>query len=273
MNPEEQAVGRHYDENILNYELERLERHCPVEFGLTLRALARWLPRTAEVIVELGVGSGAYSCWLASRGINIHLVDVSERLLAAAADRLTRQGLQGQIAGRHHLSATALTGIHDQVADAVLALGPLYHLRDLEDRQRSVREAARVLRPGGVVFAAGVNKLALLRDAFRDTPETGALHRERRLRFLEDGQLDPEVAPPIGFAHLTTASEFGDLFREEFDRIALWGLESFTSSAQDKLAALSAEDREAWLDLVEQTASLPEALGHSDHFLFIGRRR
>jgi S-adenosylmethionine-dependent methyltransferase len=273
MNTEESAVGRHYDDNIFEYEMERLERHSPVEFGLTLRALSRWVPAGAKVAVEVGVGSGAYSSWLASRGISVHLVDVSKRLLENAADRLAREGLGGLIAGRHHLSATELSTIEDAQADLVLALGPLYHLRELEDRRRSVREAAQALKPGGVILASGVNRLALLRDAFRDAPETGARYRDRRLRFLEDGRLDPEIAPPIGFAYLTTAAEFADLFLEEFDRMALWGLESFTSPAQEKLAHLSEDNRRAWLDILEQTASLPESLGYSDHFLYVGRRR
>jgi len=273
MNREERAVGRHYDDNVFEYELERLERHSPVEFGLTIRALSRWIPTSAEVAVEVGVGSGAYSSWLASRGINVHLVDVSEKLLEASADGLERQGLGGRIAGRHHRSATDLSNLRDGDADVLLTLGPLYHLRELEDRRRSVREAARVLKPRGVIFAAGVNKMALLRDAFRDAPESGARFRERRLRFLEDGRLDPEIAPPIGFAHLTTSAEFADLFLEQFEQIALWGLESFTSSSQEKLLGLNEEDREAWLDIVERTAPLPEALGYSDHFLYVGRRR
>jgi ubiquinone/menaquinone biosynthesis C-methylase UbiE len=272
MNDEEKAVERHYDENVLSYELERLEQHCPVEFGLTLKALAHWLPNSAEVAVEVGVGSGAYSAWLASRGIRVHLVDVSTKLLETAADRLERGGLAARIAGRHHLSATALTTIPDAHADVVLALGPLYHLRELDDRRRAVREVARVLKPGGVIFAAGVNKMALLRDAFRDAPETGSRFRERRIRFLEDGRLNPEIAPPIGFAHLTTSAEFADLFTDQFEQIALWGLESFTSPAQQKLLGLSEEDRDAWLDIVERTAALPEALGYSDHFLYVGRR-
>lgn len=273
MNSEEKAVGRHYDENVLEYELERLERHSPVEFGLTLRALSRFLPDTAAVAVEVGVGSGAYSLWLASRGIEVHLVDVSEKLLEAAIRRIDREGLGGRIAGSHHLSARALSTIPAAHADIVLALGPFYHLPKLDDRRRAVSEAARVFKPGGMIFAAGVNKMALLRDAFRDAPESGARLRERRLRFLEDGQLNPEVAPPIGFAHLTTSTEFADLFLSEFDRIALWGLESFTSPAQEKLLGLSEEDREAWFDIIEQTAPLPEALGFSDHFLYVGRRK
>jgi ubiquinone/menaquinone biosynthesis C-methylase UbiE len=273
MNSEEFAVGRHYNDNIFDYELERLDRHSPVEFGITLRALSRWLPRATEVAVEVGVGSGAYSSWLASRGISVHLVDVSERLLDTVTDRLQREGFEGRIAGRHHLSATELTTIPDAQADVFLALGPFYHIRELDDRRRAVSEAARVLKPGGIIFAAGVNRLALLRDAFRDAPETGARYRERRLRFLEDGRLDPEIAPPIGFAYLTTAAEFAELFPGEFDRIALWGLESFTSPAQEKLAHLSEEDREAWLEIVERTAALPESLGYSDHFLYVGSRR
>ena len=86
----------------------------------------------------------------------------------------------------------------------------------------------------------------------------------------------PDDKVPCGFncrlAHLKTDAEFDDLFAGEFDRIALWGLESFTSPAQEKLAHLSEEDREAWLDIVEQTAAFSESLGYSDHFLYVGSR-
>jgi len=50
-------------------------------------------------------------------------------------------------------------------------------------------------------------------------------------------------------------------------------VESFTSVWGDTLNDLSAQDAEAWLDLVEQTGSTPDGLGMSDHFLYIGHRR
>jgi len=48
----------------------------------------------------------------------------------------------------------------DASADAVLLLGPLYHLVDRADRAAAIREAARILRPGGPLFAAAISRWA-----------------------------------------------------------------------------------------------------------------
>jgi SAM-dependent methyltransferase len=48
----------------------------------------------------------------------------------------------------------------DASVDAVLLLGPLYHLRRRADRVRALSEARRVVRPGGPVFAAAISRWA-----------------------------------------------------------------------------------------------------------------
>jgi ubiquinone/menaquinone biosynthesis C-methylase UbiE len=280
------AVARHYDEHA-EAEAARLERYSPIEYAITLRTLRRFVPEHAGV-AEVGVGTGHYSEFLARRGCRLELVDVSERLLRAAQGRLERAGLASQVAGIHRASATALP-LGDAGLDAILLLGPLYHLRELADRESAVEEAARVLKPGGIVVAAGINRITFLRDMFRSSDafsqaffgdslaDAGrAFGRELGqgrfiAEYLATGNLDPRHAPPIGYAHLTTAAEFRELLAAWFEELALLGVESFTAPWQDLLPSKLAEEAEAWLDLVEATGTMAEGLAYSDHFLFVGR--
>jgi len=55
----------------------------------------------------------------------------------------------------------------DETVDVVLLLGPLYHLGEARDRARAVREAERVCRPGGLVFASAISRYAPLLDTIR----------------------------------------------------------------------------------------------------------
>jgi 2-polyprenyl-3-methyl-5-hydroxy-6-metoxy-1,4-benzoquinol methylase len=280
-----EKVGRHYDQ-IWEMEATRLEIWSPGEYGITLRYLRRYVPDGAAV-ADIGVGVGHYSEALARRRCTLHLVDVSQKLLDAAMVRLTERGLAGQIASATHASATDLGFLPRGSVDAVLLLGPLYHLTEREERRAAVAEAARVLGPGGVLFAVGINRLSYLRDMFRKfnipgdaggmiTAMQELFRRDLRAgtaaQFLATGRLDPEHAPPIGYAHMTTVKEFRALFRDDFEQMALVGCESFSAPAPNELNDKPADERELWLDLIEQTGATPEGLAYSDHFLFVGRR-
>ena len=256
---------------------------------MTLRYLERFVP-TACRVAEIGTGVGHYSEFLARRGCRLDLVDVSERLLEATQARLSAAELAGSITSVHHASATDLP-LADTSVDAVLLLGPLYHLRDFEDRQRVVQEAWRILKPDGVVAAGGINRITFLRDMFRSPDPysakffgaefASAQHASQAdpgregfmARFLASGDLDPEHAPPIGVAHLTTVAEFRELLTTRFQEVALTGTESFASPWQEGWKAKSAADKAAWLEIIEATGKTVEGMAYSDHFLFIGVRR
>lgn len=265
----EELVGRHYNDVIFEYESLR-SKICPVEFEITARQLERLIPERS-LVAEIGVGGGFYTELLARRGCRLHLVDVSARLLDTAWSKLRAGGFQEQIIDIDLASSTNLDCLPDGKFDAVLMLGPLYHLCRLDDRRRSVNEAARALKPGGLLFAAGINRLAYLRDLLRESPLAILARQEFHKRYLSNGNLDPEHAPPIGFANLTTIADFKELFAEHFAEISLLGLESFAGVWQKTLSELPEEEEKAWMDLIEQTASMPEALGLSDHLLYIGR--
>jgi ubiquinone/menaquinone biosynthesis C-methylase UbiE len=76
----------------------------------------------------------------------------------------------------------------DSVADIVLLLGPLYHLTAAVDRLQALHEAARVLKPGGWLFASAISRCAstldgLARPLFRDPQFASMAERD-----LRDGQ-------------------------------------------------------------------------------------
>ena len=142
----------------------------------------------------------------------------------------------------------------------------------MTERRLAVAEAARLLKPGGVVLAAGINRLAYLRDCLREWGTEVVARRDFHRQYLVDGNLDPEHAPPIGHAHLTSIDEFRAELNA-FEELAFWGVESFSNTYQSSLLGLPDEAREVWLDLIEQTAGTTEGLGTSDHFLFVGRQR
>ena len=281
-------VGQHYDKHV-PAEAARLEQFCPVEYAITLRYLSRFIPEGGKV-AEIGVGAGHYSEFLARRGCYLHLADVSKGLLRTATERLQNAGLGSKIIGIHHATATDLS-IASSSIDAVLLLGPLYHLLELEERQKAVREAARVLKPLGIVVAAGINRLTFLRDMFRSSdPFSKAFFGDElanasksfpqelstggfAARYLATGNLDPQHAPPIGYAHLTSVAEFRELLTMHFEELALAGAESFTTAWQDLFHSKPADEAAAWLDIVETTGRMPEGLAFSDHFLFVGQRR
>ncbi len=268
---DESNVARHYNEAFFDDELARLPQESPVELAVTRRWLRR-VAKTGDGAAEIGVGGGHYTEFLARLGCGLHLVDVSERLLDAAVEKLRRAGLEDRIASRLHASGARLKSLPSGSVDLVLLMGPLYHLRSLAERQRSVQESARILKRGGTLFAAGINRLSYLRDLFRMNPslvsERVAFHQQ----YLRDGNLDPDHAPPIGHAHMTTATEFVTLFEGKFEEVVFLGVESFTTPWQKIFSDLPASEAELWLDLVEETGQTPEGLGQSDHFLFVGRK-
>jgi ubiquinone/menaquinone biosynthesis C-methylase UbiE len=151
-----------------------------LEFARTKEVITRWLEPSPAVVLDVGGGPGAYATWLADLGHEVHLVDPVAELVGHA--RSLRGDGGREIASCQVGDARSLDR-SDQSADVVLLLGPLYHLVNADDRQRALREAYRVLVPGGLLFAATISRFAsaldgLAQDLFADPAFDSIVQRD-----------------------------------------------------------------------------------------------
>ena len=102
----------------------------------------------------------------------------------------------------------------DNSADAVLLMGPLYHIIDYCERIRALKECCRLLKPGGVIFSAALTPFSVLLDKLTVYSPGGGSYLENPdflamvERELNDGcHLNPnkEVYAGLGSSHLHTA--------------------------------------------------------------------
>jgi SAM-dependent methyltransferase len=241
----------------------------PLELARTQDVLERHLPPPPARILDVGGGTGVYARWLGGRGYEVHLVDPIERHVQDA--RATSPPPASARVG----DARSLPD-SDATADAVLLLGPLYHLTARADRVRALAEARRVLRPGGPVVAAAVSRHASLLDglfrALVDDPAFVSI-LERDLR---DGQ---HRNPTSRLDYFTTAyfhrpdelaAEAAEASLEFRGVVAVegpaWLLPDFEARWGDQ------GRRHQLLALLRRLEADPAVMGMSAHLLLIARR-
>lgn len=155
-----------------------------LEFARTCDILERWLPGSPADVLDVGGGPGAYASWLAGRGYRVTLIDPVQLHVAQAQEAAAR-------AGQSLLTRTGDARRLDEpdaAVDAVLLLGPLYHLTERAERLQALREALRVLRPGGLLFAAGISRFASLVSGIFDGFLADPAFKEIVEQDLVDGQ-------------------------------------------------------------------------------------
>jgi len=245
-----------------------------VEWLRTREILARWLPPPPARVLDVGGGAGAYALPLAAEGFEVHLIDPVETHVRRAREASARQS-EAPLTSISTGDARQLDRPADSI-DAVLLLGPLYHLPEKEDRRGALREAFRVLRRQGVLFVAGISRFASVCDGLR----SGYLREREFERIAERDLREGQHRNPAGRPEWFTTAYFhepeelaAEVESAGFDMRALVAVEGpawLLGNLEEWLR--SEEDTQLLLSWLRRIEAEPSLLGASAHLLAVAHK-
>ncbi|MCL1963742.1 MAG: methyltransferase domain-containing protein [Firmicutes bacterium] len=259
---------RSYYDTAVEQEWERLEKNF-FEFEINRRYMDRYI-KPGDKVLDVGGGPGRYSLYLAARGAEVTLVDLSPGNVAFAKEKAAERGLALQALCADARNLDEMAG---GPYDAILLMGPLYHLKAEKDRVRAIEHCLARLKPGGVLFASFISLIAGMIYAARSMPESILWEGENT--FYEQ-IIDREDWTGLAFTHAHLIDPSHVLpFMERFplDTLHLVASEGITAPFSTVLLAQPPEVVSKWLALSLALCERKDFWNYTEHFLYIGRKK
>jgi len=151
-------VRRYYD-TYGDKEWARLEGslHGRVQFETTTSIVAKYV-REGDYVLDAGGGPGRYTIWLARRGAEVYLGDISDEQLRIARTKIREAGVEAGVKAVERLDVCDMGDIPDHNFDVVLCLGgALSYVR--ERHADAVSELIRLAKPGSPLVISAMSLL------------------------------------------------------------------------------------------------------------------
>lgn len=251
-------------------EWERMDRHR-MEFQTTLRAMREFIP-PGSTILDAGAGPGRYSIELAKAGHRVTLLDLSSQNVELARQKARDMGVQ--IAEFVHGNALDLSRFADSSFEVVLLMGPLYHLVEPSDRDRAIREALRVLQPGGILFASFISRYAVYLDLLKQDPALLARYARTYENLMDTAVHVPtEKNPGFTDAYFAHPIEIEPLMSGHgLTTLRLAVSEGLIAPVEAAVNVLPNELFDEWVEVCYRLGTDPTIWGAGEHMLYVGRK-
>ena len=241
-----------------------LSKHGRVEYLTTMRYIQKYL-QPGMRILEVGAATGRYSHALAQMGYRVDAVELVQHNI----DIFLEKTQHGENVSIRQGDARDLSAFAENTFDITLVLGPMYHLFTEEDQKQALREAIRVTKPGGFVFAAYCgNEATMVQYCFGR-----GMIREQRYRDLID---------PVTFKASSDPAELFELYRKEdidalvedfpVTRLHYVGTDMATNYMRSVVDEMDDEMFDLYLQYHFATCERSDCVGTSYHILDVFRK-
>jgi ubiquinone/menaquinone biosynthesis C-methylase UbiE len=257
--------------NLTNYyeminEDSRFSRNSRrIEFLTTTHVLNSVMPEQVKLL-DLGAGTGVYSFYYAERQHDVVAVDITPKHIETIKQKCDERSIKMEA---YVDNATDLGRLESESFDFVMCLGPMYHLTNVEDRMNCIRESLRVLKKGGHLSVAYINKYSII-----------PMLSTRDKKFIRRSVIDKVIDEGVIFegdedcfwtdAYFTSPEEI-EAFMNQFEvsYVDHVGTDGISHTIHEFVDKLDETEFESWKSYHFQTCRERSILGMSSHGLYI----
>ncbi len=229
-----------------------------IEFLTTVRYFEKLFPEGATIL-DACAGTGVYSFYLAEKGYKVTAGDIVPYNVSLIEKKQTKKKLLDNVYTGNVLD---LSMFDDESFDIVLCMGALYHLHDKAERVKTVRECLRVLKNGGILAVAYINRYAAI-----------LYNCEERLANIDELLEYSKIGTKNTF-YGTTPKEINEIMTDaDIETIYNIGTDGICYTIRSKINDSDDITFKKWLEYHYATCEDQNILGYSLHGLYFGRKR
>ena len=148
----------------------------------------------------------------------------------------------------------------DESFDMVLNLGPLYHLPEIDDMQKVIKESLRVCKKGGIIYFAFVTNNSTFVNEVKKN------HDYLLKDYYNHDNFDL-VDIPFVFLRI---NEKEDLFKDfQVKKLHLVAQDGISEILSEHINNFTDEEYEMWVKYILNSSEDPSIMGYSSHVLYI----